>query len=144
MSIGLEKTLHLSDLVFFGISSILGSGGFNLIGNAIKDGGYYFPLALFSSGALFLGSASSYSYAYDKFNKNISETLLIESVFGSFGKYISVFSILAANIFSITTILVFFSKTIFPNATYTGQVSFSLLLLSMMMTISLQKLKFTK
>ena len=144
MSIGLEKTLSLSDLIFFGLSSILGSGGFNLIGNAIKDGGHYFPFALLASGALFTGSASSYSYAHDKFNKNISETLLVESIFGEVGKNTSIVTILAANIFSIATILVFCAKTIFPNATYTGQVSFSLLLLSMMMMLSLQRLEFNK
>ncbi len=32
---GLLKTLTLKDLIFFGISSILGSGGFHLIGEAV-------------------------------------------------------------------------------------------------------------
>ena len=33
----LLKTLSLTDLTLFGITSILGSGGFNLIGNALID-----------------------------------------------------------------------------------------------------------
>ena len=144
MTNGLEKTLSLSDLVLFGITSILGSGGFNLVGNAIKDGGAYFPLTLLLSGSLFMGSAGSYSYAHDTFKKNISETLLIESAFGSVGKNISIFSILFYNIFAIATIIIFCSKMLFPNGTYIGQVSFALLLLSMMSYSAVQRLDFNK
>ena len=144
MTNGLEKTLGLSDLVLFGISSILGSGGFNLVGNAIKDGGAYFPITLLLSGALFTGSAGSYSYAHDTFKKNISETLLIESAFGVIGKNISIFSILFYNIFATATILILCSKLLFPNGTYVGQVSFALILLSMMSLSALQRLELSK
>jgi len=144
MTNGLEKTLSLSDLVLFGITSILGSGGFNLVGNAIKDGGNYFPLTLILSGALFTGSAGSYSYAHDTFKKNISETLLIESAFGNVGKNISICAILFYNIFATSTILIFCSKLLFPNGTYIGQVSFALLLLSMMSYSALHRLDFNK
>ena len=144
MTNGLLKTLSLSDLVLFGISNILGSGGFNLVGNAIKDGGIYFPLTLLLSGALFTGSANSYAYAHDTFKKNISETLLIESSFGEVGKNMSVFSILFYNIFATATILIFCSKLLFPNGTYIGQVSFALLLLSMMCLSAFQRLDFNK
>ena len=144
MTNGLEKTLNLSDLILFGISSILGSGGFNLVGNAIKDGGHQFPLMLLLSGALFAGSANTYSYAHDTFKKNISETLLIESVFGSIGKNISVVSILFYNIFSVATILVFSAKMLFPEGTYVGQISFALLILSMMCFSAFQRLDLNK
>ena len=144
MTNGLEKTLNLSDLVLFGISSIVGSGGFNLIGNAIKEGGHQFPFMLLLSGALFTGSAKTYEYAYDTFKKNISETLLIESVFGVIGKNISILSILLYNIFSIATILVFCSKMLFPEATFIYQTSFSLLILSMMCFSAFQRLDFNK
>jgi hypothetical protein len=128
----------------FGITSILGSGGFNLVGNAIKDGGAYFPITLLLSGALFTGSASSYSYAHDTFKKNTSETLLIESAFGSIGKNISIFSILFYNIFATATILILCSKLLFPNGTYIGQVSFALILLSMMCLSAFQRLDINK
>ena len=144
MTNGLEKTLNLSDLILFGISSIVGSGGFNLVGNAIKEGGHQFPFMLLLSGALFTGSAKTYEYAHDTFKKNISETLLIESVFGVIGKNISILSILLYNIFSIATILVFCSKMLFPEATYFKQIGFALLILSMMGISAFQRLDFNK
>ena len=140
----LKKVLNLSDLVLFGISSILGSGGFNLVGKAIQDGGKYFPLTLLLSGALFMGSAHSYSYAHDTFESNISETKLIEKVFGSFGKYSSAISIMLYNIFATATILVFCSKLLFPDKSWLEQVSFALLLLSMMTFAAFQQLDLNK
>jgi len=141
---GLVKVLSLKDLVLFGISSILGSGGFNLVGNAIKDGGYYFPLTLIISGALFMGSAHSYSYAHDTYKTNTSETSLIQNTFGDVGKYTSAFSILFYNIFATATILVFCAKLLFPESSWIHQVTFSLLLLSMMTFAAFQQLDVNK
>lgn len=141
---GLNKVLTLKDLVLFGISSILGSGGFNLVGQAIKDGNRYFPLTLLLSGALFTGSAHSYAYANDNYKSNISETKLIENVYGSIGKYTSSLSILLYNIFASATILVLCSKILFPNTSWWKQVSFSLLLLSMMTFAAFQQLDMNK
>lgn len=141
---GLNKVLNLKDLTLFGISSILGSGGFNLVGQAIKDGNHYFPLTLLLSGALFTGSAHSYAYANDNYKSNISETKLIENVYGSIGKYTSSLSILLYNIFASATILVLCSKILFPNTSWWKQVSFSLLLLSMMTFAAFQQLDINK
>jgi len=140
----LNRVLNLKDLVLFGVTSILGSGGFDLVGKAIKDGNHYFPLTLLISGALFTGSSYSYSYAHDRFKKNTSETDLIEIVYGSIGKYSSVLTILLHNIFAIATILVLCSKILFPNTSWWKQVSFSLLLLSMMMFAAFQQLDMNK
>lgn len=141
---GLNRVLSLKDLVLFGVTSILGSGGFNLIGKAIKDGNHYFPLTLLISGALFTGSSYSYSYAHDRFKKNTSETDLIEYTYGSIGKYSSVLSILLYSIFSIATIVVLCSKILFPSTSWWKQVSFSLLLLSMMTFAAFQRLDINK
>ena len=61
----LEKTLTLTDLIFFGIASILGSGGFNLIGEAIVKGGSWWPAALGISSAAFMGASKVYEKAFD-------------------------------------------------------------------------------
>jgi hypothetical protein len=143
-AISLPKTLSLTDLTLFGITSILGSGGFNLIGNALAEGGYNSLLTLGGSGALFLGSAYSYSYAREKYNSNTSETKIIESTFGSIGKNISIFSILFYNIFAIATILVFCSKLLFPEKSSFQQISFAGLLLGLMTLAAFQKLEFNK
>ena len=140
----LLKTLSLTDLVLFGITSILGSGGFNLIGDALSEGGYNSLYTLGTSGALFLGSAYSYSYARQKYNSNISETKIIESIYGSIGKNISIFSILFYNIFIIATILVFCSKLLFPEKNSFQQISFALILLGIMTLSAFQKLEFNK
>jgi hypothetical protein len=140
----LTKSLTLYDLTLFGITSILGSGGFNLIGNALAEGGYKSALTLGASGALFLGSAYSYSYAREKYNSNTSETEIIESVFGSLGKNISIFSILFYNIFAIATILVYCSKLLFPSQSWFQQITFSLMLLGLMTLAAFQKLDFNK
>ena len=140
----LLKTLSLTDLTLFGITSILGSGGFNLIGNALAEGGYNSLLTLGGSGALFIGSAYSYSYAREKYNSNTSETEIIDSIFGSIGKNISIFSILFYNIFAIGTILVFCSKLLFPEKSSFEQISFAGLLLGLMTLAAFQKLEFNK
>ena len=144
ISSSLNKVLSLKDLVLFGVTSILGSGGFNLVGKAIKDGNHYFPLTLLISGALFTGSSHSYAYAHNKFKNNTSETELIEYTYGSIGKYSSVLSILLYSIFSVATILVLCSKILFPNTSWWKQVSFSLLLLSMMTFAAFQQLDMNK
>ena len=140
----LPKTLSLTDLTLFGITSILGSGGFNLIGNALMEGGAKSLLTMGGSGALFLGSAYSYSYAREKYNSNTSETKIIESTFGSIGKNISIFSILFYNIFAIATILVFCSKLLFPEKSSFHQISFAMALLGLMTLAAFQKLEFNK
>lgn len=140
----LKKVLNLKDLVLFGVLSIIGSGGFDLIGKAIKDGGQYFPLTLLISGALFTGSSYSYGYAHNKFKKNTSETDIIEYTYGSIGKYSSVLTIFLHNIFAIATILVLCSKILFPSTSWWKQVSFSLLLLSMMTFAAFQQLDMNK
>jgi hypothetical protein len=140
----LEKTITLSDLILFGITSILGSGGFNLIGNSLAEGGYNSIWTLGASGALFLGSAYSYSYARQKYNSNTSETKIIESAFGSMGKNISIFAILFYNIFAIATILVFCSKLLFPDSDNFKQITFALGLLGLMALASLQRLEVDK
>ena len=144
ISSGLNKVLNLKDLVLFGVTSILGSGGFNLVGKAIQDGNQYFPLTLLISGALFTGSSHSYAYAHDKFKNNTSETELIEHTYGSIGKYSSILSILLYSIFSFATILVLCSKILFPNTSWWKQVSFSLLLLLMMTFAAFQQLDMNK
>lgn len=55
----LAKSLNLFDLVGFGVASILGSGGFNLIGDGIRAGGAQFPLALGGVSLLFQGASKA-------------------------------------------------------------------------------------
>lgn len=136
--------LNLSDLVLFGTSSILGSGGFNLIGNAIASGKDYFPFALAAVGLIFAGSAYSYTYAHDKYKKNNSEALIVEAAFGTPGKLVSHFSILGYNIISIAVVLVLCAKLLIPDNSWFNQILFASTILLLMIFGAFQQLDINK
>jgi amino acid transporter len=140
----LEKVLTLTDLTLFGVASIVGSGGFNLIGKAIRSGGSAWPWALLISCMLLLGASYAYADAFAAFGKNTSESDLVSSVFGPVGEGISVLSILTFNIVSISTILIFCSHMLFPNASWNLQVGFATLLLAAMSGFSLTGIDFNR
>lgn len=140
----LKKTLSLTDLIFIGIASILGSGGFNLIGEAVAKGGNLWPLALGASTAVFLGSSYTYEKAFEKFKTNTAESDVVKSQFGDVASGITATSILIFNILSISTILVFASHMIFPDASWLGQISFAMIFLLGMGFFSLKGIEMNK
>ncbi len=127
---GLLKTLTLKDLIFFGVSSILGSGGFHLIGEAVATGGSWWPAALGTSGALFMGASRVYEEAFRKSPTNTSEIDITEKEFGVVTTKLNTAAILIFNIVSISTILVMASHMIFPKGTWTGQIATALFFLT--------------
>lgn len=141
---GLLKTLTLKDLIFFGVSSILGSGGFHLIGEAVAKGGSWWPAALGTSGALFMGASRVYEEAFRKSPTNTSEIDITEKEFGMLTTKLNTGAILIFNIISISTILVMASHMVFPEGTWTGQVAFALFLLTGMTIFSLQGIEMNK
>lgn len=140
----LKKTLSLSDLVFIGIGSILGSGGFNLIGEAIAKGGNLWPVTLGASTAVFLGSSYTYQKAFELFKTNTAESDIVKSQFGDTASGLTAVSILTFNILSISTILVFAAHMIYPDATWLSQISFAMIFLVGMAFFSLQGIEMNK
>jgi hypothetical protein len=140
----LNKTLTLKDLVLFGVISIFGSGGFNLIGRAITQGGPQWPLALGGAAALFLGSSKTYEEAYREFKKNTSESDFLEKIFGSNASYATMASILLFNFFSIATILVLCVRMIVPDAPWLSQSVLAISLITFMGIFSLQGIAHNK
>jgi hypothetical protein len=134
----LAKTLSLKDLVLFGIISIFGSGGFNLIGHALAQGGDYWPLALGAASALFLGSSRTYEEAFNEFKKNTSESDFLEKIFGTTASYATIISIITFSIFSMATILVLCVRLILPDAAWLTQSLTAVLLVASMGLFSLQ------
>lgn len=134
----LKRVLTFENLMGFGIVNIMGSGGFNLIGDAIISGGTQFPLALAAISALFQGSSLTYQEAYSAFKKNTSESDLIEQEFGTAAAVAAAAGILAFNMISTSTVLVICAKVLFPSGSWTGQISFALLILSGMAAASLK------
>jgi amino acid transporter len=110
----LEKALTLTDLTLFGVASIIGSGGFNLVGKAIRAGGAWWPVAFGISAALLLGASYAYSDAFQRFGKNTTESDMVASIFGPMGEGVSVAAILLFNIVSISAILVFCTQMMIP------------------------------
>jgi len=133
----LEKSLDLKDLTLFGISSILGSGGFNLIGKAVRAGGSMWPVFFSLSAVVLLGSAWSYTRAFQVSRKNTSESDVIRQVFGSTMENTGAAAILVTNIVSIAVILVLVSQLLLPDGGWWMQIGCSTLLLSGMTAFSL-------
>jgi amino acid transporter len=140
----LKKTLSLSDLIFIGIASILGSGGFNLIGEAVAKAGNLWPLTLGAASAVFLGSSYTYEKAFEKFKTNTAESDVVKSQFGDVASGLTATSILMFNILSISTILVFAAHMIYPDASWLGQISFAMIFLLGMAFFSLQGIEMNK
>ena len=143
-SVSLKKTMTLKDLVFFGIASILGSGGFNLIGEAVMKGGNWWPLALAIASAILLGASRTYEEAFDAFKNNTAESDFVKKMFGEGTSIVSISAILMWNLLSISVILVICAHMIFPDAGWLFQISFALLLLGMMSLFSLKGLDVNK
>lgn len=137
----LDKTLSLKDLVLFGVISIFGSGGFNLIGHAIGQGGDYWPLALAGASALFMGSSKTYEEAFNEFKKNTSESDFLEKYVGTSASYATMISILGFSVFSMATILVLCVRLILPDAAWLTQSFTAVALVTLMGLFSLQGMK---
>lgn len=144
MSEVLQKSLNLKDLVFFGIASIIGSGGFNLVGDAISKGGTLWPVALAGSGAVFYGASKAYETAFQVTPKNIAESELVKKELGEGTSTLSIIAILLFNILSISTILVYCSHMLFPEGKWLGQISFAIFLLFNMTYLSLKGIDVNK
>ena len=126
----LNRSLTLTDLTLFGVASIMGSGGFNLIGYGVRSGGSLWPVALGISAVLLMGSAFTYAGAFDRFKKNTSESDMIRSIFGPWAEGVGATAILVYNLVSIVVILVFCSKMLMPSASWFIQVCLTLFFLS--------------
>ena len=134
----LDKNLSLKDLVLFGVISIFGSGGFNLIGHALVNGGDYWPLALGGAAALFMGSSRTYEQAFNEFKKNTSESDFLEKMFGPSASYATIASILVFSVFSMATILVLCVRILIPDTTWLTQSFTAVSLVGLMGLFSLQ------
>jgi amino acid transporter len=134
----LKRSLGLKDLLFFGIATIMGSGGFNFIGEGVKQGGPLFPVAIAIVAALLFAASKVYSDAYEMFKTNTSESDVVRQEFGDFGGAFTAVAILAFNVFSSSTLLVLAAKSIFPAAPWSGQIGFALSLLGSAAAFSLK------
>lgn len=140
----LDKTLSLKDLVLFGVISIFGSGGFNLIGHALINGGDYWPIALGGAAALFLGSSRTYEQAFNEFKSNSSESDFLEKAFGKSASYATMLSIIIFSIFSMATILVLCVRILIPDTTWLTQSFTAVSIVGLMGLFSLKGINANK
>ena len=140
----LEKSLVFTDLISFGIASIMGSGGFNLIGEAIAAAGPWTAGAIALVSALFQGASKVYEEAFNAFKSNTSESDVVRQELGTGAEFVSMIGILFFNVFSVSTILVFAAKTIFPKGLWAGQISVALGLLGLMSGFALKGIDMNK
>lgn len=132
---GLYKTLGLTDLIFFGILNILGSGSANLVGHSVVAAGKTLPLQIGGALALLLGSSQTYAFAADKYKTNDAENKLISDEIGSAGKILSSLVIVLFNIVSTAVSLVFVSRLLFPEASAIFSILFSIQLAILLIAI---------
>jgi L-asparagine transporter-like permease len=140
----LQKTLTLQDLIFFGVATIIGSGGFNLVGEAVLAGGNQWPLPFALASVILLGSSRTFEEAFDSFKTNTAASDFVGKIFGERVSYLTIGSILIWDILSIATILVLCTHMLFPGASWVSQISFALLLLALMGYFSLKGLDVDK
>lgn len=140
----LDRTLTLQDLTLFGISSALGSGGFNLIGKAVRTGGSHWPALLGSVTALFMGASWVYSRALRIEGTNTSETDVIERMFGLPVAGFAGGGLLLFHVFAIAVSLVFVSQLIIPAAGWFAQVGLGVIFLGIMTGFSLASIEMNK
>ena len=134
----LRQVLSLPELLGIGITASMGSGGFNLISEGVKQGGPQFPLAIAIVAALFQGASKVYSEAYAAFKTNTSESDVVRKEFGPLVQNLTAFTISGFGILSISTILVFAAKTLFPAGKWYGQIGVALLTLGTMTIFALK------
>jgi hypothetical protein len=140
----LDRALTLTDLTLFGVASIVGSGGFNLVGKAVRAGGSWWPAAFLISAALLLGAAHAYSDAFAFSGKNTAESDMVASVFGPVGEGVSIVAIMIFNIVSIAAILVFCAQLLIPGHSWNAQVGTALTALVGMAGFSLTGIELNK
>jgi amino acid transporter len=140
----MDRVLSLNDLVIFGTASIVGAGGFNLIGNAVISGGKWWPVPLLGAGALLLLSSRSYEEAYNQFKKNNSESEFIKSIFGDNMGSITTLCILIFNIFSISLTIVLCSQLLLDDFNYMHHIFISFAILLAMTAFALQGMQINK
>lgn len=140
----LERILTYYDLMAIGVASIMGSGGFNLIGDAIRTGGQHFVVSLGIIAALFQGASYTYDKAFQEFKSNTSESDIIHEQFGPIASGAATISILLFNLVSVSVVLVICSKLLFPRASWSGQISFALTILAVMTAVVMRGMDLDK
>ena len=140
----LIKTLKLTDLLFFGIANILGSGAANLAGHAVFASGSLWPAQIAGVTGLLLGSSKTYAVAHEKYKSNDAETSLIADEIGGIGRILSSFMIVAFNIISTVVGLVFITRIINPTASYAFSVMLAIQLAILIIAIGLYGIELNK
>ena len=133
----LYKTLSLTDLIFFGIINILGSGAANLVGHSVVAAGNTLPLQIGGALALLLGSSYTYAEAAEKYKTNDAENKLIAEEMGSIGKVLSSLVIVLFNIVSTSVSLIFITRLLFPDASPVFSILFSIQIAILLIAIGL-------
>jgi APA family basic amino acid/polyamine antiporter len=140
----MQRTLTLTDLTLFGIASIMGAGGFNLIGNGVRSGGAQWPIALAMTTALLLGSAWTYASAYARNKSNTSESDIIRTVLGVSAEHAESVAIIVYNIARMMVLLILIVSLILPEGGWGSQVMLSVSLLAAMTGMALMGIEANK
>lgn len=132
---GLKRTLGLPDLLFFGITNILGSGAANLSGPTIMAARQYYPEVIATVTGLLLGSSKTYAVAHDAYQTNDSETRIIADEIGPATAVATQVGIVAYSILSIAVGLLFITRIFLPGVSWAFQVMVAILLSTLLIVV---------
>lgn len=133
---GLKKELSLSDLLIFGITTILGSGAANLTGPAVLAAGKYYPAVIAAATGLLLGSSKTFEVAHEESRTNNSGVLLIKDELGEGGQMLAGGAYLAYNVFAVAVGLIFITRIFFPDSSAAFQVMLAIQLAVLIVVVA--------
>jgi amino acid transporter len=118
----LKRTLGLSDLFFFGITHILGSGAANLAGPTVMAARQYYPEVIAAVTGLLVGSSKTYAVAHEAYQTNDSESRIIADEIGGWAATGTQIGVVAYSILSITVGLLFITRIFCSGMSWAFQV----------------------
>jgi amino acid transporter len=118
----LKRTLGLSDLLFFGITNILGSGAANLSGPTVMAARQYYPEVIAAVTGLLVGSSKTYAVAHEAYQTNDCESRIIADEIGGWAATGTQLGVVAYGILSIAVGLLFITRIFCSGASWAFQV----------------------
>ena len=132
---GLKRTLGLPDLLFFGITNILGSGAANLAGPTILAARQYYPEVIAAVTGLLVGSSKTYAVAHEAYQTNDSESRIIADEIGPWAAVGTQVGIVGYSILSIAVGLLFITRIFCAGASWLFQVMVALQLAILLIVV---------
>ncbi len=140
----LKRTLGLSDLLFFGITHILGSGAANLAGPTVMAARQYYPEVIAAVTGLLVGSSKTYAVAHEAYQTNDSESRIIADEIGGWAAAGTQVGVVAYSILSIAVGLLFITRIFCSGMSWAFQLMVAVQLAILLIVVGVLGIDFNK